>query len=85
MVDMEYNEEDLTEKQAKDIQAFIKRQHINLQEKTLFALHCNLTYNCDFGWFRPSKGDQEIVRIGTPTRELVVFKTPEGKIKLGDA
>lgn len=38
----------------------------------------------DFGWFRPSKGDQEIVRFELPYRKLVVFKTPEGNIKLGD-
>lgn len=48
-------------------------------------IHGNLTYKCDFGWFRPSKGDQEIVKIETPFRTLVVFKTPEGDIKLGDA
>lgn len=58
MVDMEYTNEDLTEKQSKDTQAMNKRQTINLQEKTISMFNTILTYNCDFGWFRPSKGDQ---------------------------
>ena len=86
MVDMDYNDDTLTEKQAKDIQALIKRQTINLQEKTISLFNgTKVSYNCDFGWFRPSRGDQEIVKIETQSRTLVVFKTPEGIIKLGDA
>ena len=85
MVDMEYSNEDLNEKQANDVHAMIKRSTIDLQEKSIHMFRFTLTHTCDFGWFRPSKGDQEIVKIGTPFRQLVVFKTPEGDVKIGDA